>query len=86
MLLFVILWIPCGVLAYGLAKGGQKGLLESLGDYAGYGINNEFFNWLSGALGIFGFVVVLPVVLSASENDKIPVTLCFRMPEKLKER
>ena len=78
MTTFWLIWVACGVVAYGLAKGNWRSIFERL-DYVGYGGVEESLCWMNGTFGIFGLVSAILTFILVSRR----LRFCYRMPKEL---
>lgn len=74
--IFGILWIVLGILAYGLAKGVSRSILEGYPELKRYDLVSEVNNLLNIPLGLFALLCWLPCRNSG---------VCFIMPKELCE-
>lgn len=95
--MWYVLWIICGVLAYGLVKDDTRRfflrwnrLLENIGGKKSTFMRYEFRHELSciffGALGFIGLGVVLILITPIAIYRREMPSLCYRMPKKLCKR
>jgi len=78
MWLWIVGWIICGILAYGMTKDNWRQFFETL-TYVGYDSRHENFCILSVIMGPVGLLVMIFIVLS--EGYKFG--LCYHMPKEL---
>ena len=78
-MVFLLVWVECGVFAYGLTNGATKKFLEGL-NYAGYDKIGELLCILHAITGPLGLVNSLVLTVCV---DRTSPSLCYRMPKEL---
>ncbi|MBI5421436.1 MAG: hypothetical protein HZA35_03980 [Parcubacteria group bacterium] len=81
---FLVGYIVCGILAYGIQKNNWRQFFVTL-EFVGYDITAELMCITCGLLGYYGFIIILGTVLMDRFmfDIKLKPGLCYKMPKEL---